>query len=79
MVSTLLFNNSYYGLLKGLKWTRIKDEKIPIRDPISQLMMLPSDIVLLEDKNFKKYVDVYAKDQKKFFADFKPRSRSWNC
>ena len=34
-------------------------------------MMLPSDIVLLEDEKFKKYVDVYAKDQKKFFADFK--------
>ena len=28
----LLFNNSYYGLLKGLKWTENKkDEKIPIR------------------------------------------------
>ena len=41
------------------------------KDPSGQLMMLPSDIVLLEDENFKKYVDVYAKDQKKFFADFK--------
>ena len=33
-------------------------------------MMLPSDIALIEDSEFKKYVDVYAKDQKKFFADF---------
>ena len=35
-----------------------------------KLMMLPSDLVLIEDENFKKYVDIYAKDQKKFFADF---------
>jgi len=68
----LLFNNSYYGLLKGLKWTENKKtKKFQYEDPSGQLMMLPSDIVLLEDKNFKKYVDVYAKDQKKFFADFK--------
>ena len=33
-------------------------------------MMLPSDIVLIEDEKFKQYVDIYAKDQKKFFADF---------
>ena len=68
----LLFNNSYYGLLKGLKWTEnAKTKKFQYEDPSGQLMMLPSDIVLLEDENFKKYVDVYAKDQKKFFADFK--------
>jgi cytochrome c peroxidase len=68
----LLFNNSYYGLLKGLKWTENKKtKKFQYEDPSGQLMMLPSDIVLLEDEKFKKYVDVYAKDQKKFFADFK--------
>ena len=33
-------------------------------------MMLPSDLVLIEDPEFKKYVDIYAKDQKKFFSDF---------
>ena len=33
-------------------------------------MMLPSDLVLIEDPKFMKYVDIYAKDQKKFFADF---------
>jgi|TARA_B100001142_G_scaffold270623_1_gene276814 cytochrome c peroxidase len=39
-------------------------------DPSGNLMMLPSDIALIEDPKFKKYVDVYAKDQKKFFDDF---------
>tara|TARA_B110000259_G_scaffold72248_1_gene85014 strand:+ start:9451 stop:9609 length:159 start_codon:yes stop_codon:yes gene_type:complete len=32
--------------------------------------MLPSDIALIEDKKFKKYVLEYAKDQKAFFTDF---------
>jgi catalase (peroxidase I) len=33
-------------------------------------MMLPSDIALIEDPKFKKYVLEYAKDQKVFFEDF---------
>ena len=33
-------------------------------------MFCSQDIALIEDKKFKKYVDVYAKDQKKFFVDF---------
>ena len=37
---------------------------------IGKLMMLPSDLVLIEDPGFKTYVDIYAKDQKKFFSDF---------
>ena len=67
----LLFNNSYFVLLKGLKWAP-NDEaaKFQYKDPSGRLMMLPSDIALVEDAKFKKYVDVYAKDQKKFFADF---------
>ena len=32
--------------------------------------LLPADIALIEDADFKKWVDVYAKDEKKFFADF---------
>jgi len=34
------------------------------------LMMLPSDLALIEDPEFKKWVEVYAKDEKRFFADF---------
>lgn len=33
-------------------------------------MMLPTDIALIKDDSFKKYVDLYAGDQSKFFADF---------
>lgn len=66
-------------MLKNLQWTvnekagkvqykvaNIKNAK----DETGKLMMLPSDIVLIEDPKFKEYVDIYAKDQKKFFADF---------
>lgn len=33
-------------------------------------MMLPSDIALIEDPKFKKWVDVYAQDSDRFFGDF---------
>lgn len=32
--------------------------------------LLPADMWLLWDKSFRKYVDLYAKDQDKFFDDF---------
>lgn len=63
--------NQYFVLLKGLKWTPAeKTAKFQYSDPSGKLMMLPSDIVLIEDAEFKKYVDMYAKDQKMFFSDF---------
>lgn len=33
-------------------------------------MMLPADIAFIQDKEFKKYVTMYAQDQKLFFEDF---------
>jgi len=33
-------------------------------------MMLPSDISLLHDNKFRYWVELYAKDQDKFFVDF---------
>jgi cytochrome c peroxidase len=35
-----------------------------------RLMMLPTDVVLLQDKKFKKWVDVYAKDATQFNTNF---------
>lgn len=34
-------------------------------------MMLPTDYTLIKDKDFKKYVEVYASCQEIFFEDFK--------
>ena len=45
---------------------------LPLPSPLTfvgKLMMLPSDLVLIEDAQFKPYVDAYAKDQKKFFGN----------
>jgi catalase (peroxidase I) len=33
-------------------------------------MMLPSDMALLQDAEFKKYVIAYSKDEALFFKDF---------
>ena len=33
-------------------------------------MMLPSDMILVEDPKFKKYVEMYVKDEDLFFKDF---------
>lgn len=65
------FNNLYFTLLNQVNWTK-REWKGPFQyeDDGKKLMMLPTDIALINDKKFKKYVDVYAKDQAKFFADF---------
>jgi len=36
----------------------------------SNIMMLPSDIALIEDPAFRKVVEEYARDEKRFFKDF---------
>lgn len=66
-----MFNNLYFSLLVSVKWTQ-RDWKGPFQyeDEGKTLMMLPTDLVLIQDDEFKKYVSMYAKDQSKFFADF---------
>jgi len=39
-------------------------------DSTGKLMMLPSDIALIQDPEFKKYVEKYAKNEDLFFKDF---------
>lgn len=36
-------------------------------DSTGKLMMLPTDIVLIQEPSFRKWVEVYAKDEDKFF------------
>mmetsp|Transcript_16698 Transcript_16698/g.25927 ORF Transcript_16698/g.25927 Transcript_16698/m.25927 type:complete len:217 (-) Transcript_16698:318-968(-) len=65
------FNNLYFTLLLQLKWEpNTATKNFQYKDPSGKLMMLPSDIVLIEDPDFKKYVEMYAADEKKFFSDF---------
>jgi cytochrome c peroxidase len=66
------FNNAYFTLLENLDWKK-KEWDGPyqyVSGPNGSLMMLPTDLVLIQDKSFKKYVAMYAKDGAKFAKDF---------
>ncbi|KZO98799.1 class II peroxidase [Calocera viscosa TUFC12733] len=69
--SPTTFTNDFFTLLMNDKWTWRKwDGPRQLQDKTKTLMMLPSDFALVQDKEFKKWVKVYAADQDKFFADF---------
>lgn len=51
---------------KGQPWTGPEQ----FEDPTGDLMMLPSDIVLTQDKEFRKWVVHYAKNDDAFHKDF---------
>jgi cytochrome c peroxidase len=71
------FSNEFFRLLVEEKWTQKKthDGK-PWTGPMQyeaqngQIMMLPADLWLVEDPEFKKVVELYAKDEQVFFNDF---------
>lgn len=65
------FSNLYFKELTGSKWHKKKwSGPLQYEDPTGQLMMLPADMAMVWDKKFRKYVDLYAKDEEKFFKDF---------
>lgn len=71
------FSNQYYRLLISEEW---EEKKLPgsgiiqfaAFDPITEeeLMMLPTDLALIQDPEFLKWVKIYAKDKDAFFKDF---------
>jgi len=70
-------SNEYYRELLENTWTVKTTHKgkpwtgpMQFEDPTGDLMMLPSDIVLTQDKEFRKYVELYAKDSDTFMKDF---------
>jgi catalase (peroxidase I) len=65
------FSNQYFKLLKVLKWKKKQwDGPLQYVDENDELMMLPSDMALIWDPKFKKYVELYAEDKDLFFKDF---------
>ncbi|XP_075251032.1 uncharacterized protein LOC142343191 isoform X2 [Convolutriloba macropyga] len=66
------FSNEYYRELLENTWT-VKKWSGPkqYEDPTGDLMMLETDIALLKDPTFKQFVEIYAKDQERWFKDFK--------
>ncbi|KAI7827538.1 heme peroxidase, partial [Gamsiella multidivaricata] len=70
--SPTVFTNAFYTELLGRKWVERKwSGPKQFEDKESKsLMMLPADMAMAKDKEFRKWVEVYAKDEKKFFEDF---------
>lgn len=71
------FSNEYYRLLLEETWTVKKTHEgkpwtgpMQYESPDGTLMMLPSDLVLVQDPEFKKVVDMYAKDEELFRQEF---------
>lgn len=69
--SPTLFTNDFYELLLQKWHIRDWDGKKQWQDNDSKsLMMLPTDMALVQDSSFKKLVQEYATDSDKFFSDF---------
>jgi cytochrome c peroxidase len=65
------FDNTFFTLLLNVPWrVKLGSNPVQFEDPKGELMMLPGDLALIIDPNFRKYVEVYAKDKDAFFKDF---------
>ncbi|KAL7411960.1 heme peroxidase [Mrakia frigida] len=67
------FSNQYFKLLLSRKWTPRKwDGPFQYETKVlgNDLMMLPTDMALVSDPEFKKWVEIYAEDKDRFFVDF---------
>lgn len=71
------FSNEYYRLLFEDTWTVKKTHNggewkgpLQFESADKSLMMLPSDICIIKDPEFKKYAAMYKDDEDLFFADF---------
>ncbi|KAL1989154.1 hypothetical protein VTN96DRAFT_3701 [Rasamsonia emersonii] len=70
--SPTVFSNEFFRLLLEEKWSWRKwNGPAQYTDNSTKtLMMLPTDIALVKDKEFRKHVERYAKDSDAFFKDF---------
>lgn len=65
------FDNSYFRDLLKKTWTKATAVNGKTQYVSGKTMMLPIDMVLIEDTKFKPYAEKYASDQNAFFEDFK--------
>jgi cytochrome c peroxidase len=69
-----VFTNEYYKALRDRKWIKktVKasgaQQWVDKNNP--EVMMLPAEIAMYNDKSFKKYFNEYADNEEKFFTDF---------
>lgn len=68
----LRFDNAYYRNLLNLEWVpRQWDGPLQYEDKeTGDLMMLPADLAMIQDPEYRVHVERYAKDQNAFFKDF---------
>ncbi|KAG2212333.1 hypothetical protein INT47_001693 [Mucor saturninus] len=67
------FSNEYYKALANRTWIKKNLESGQwqwVDKDNTVVMMLPIELSMYNDKGFKKYYDLYAKDQDVFFKDF---------
>jgi len=79
--SPTTFSNDYFRLLVTEKWTpktthngKKWEGPMQYEDKTGTLMMLPTDLALVQDPKMRPVVEEYAKDEKKFFEDF---AKAW--
>jgi len=66
------FDNSYFVELLESRWEVKPGFKPEQYQDVAtkELMMLPADMAFLYDPEFRKWVEIYARDEKRFLADF---------
>lgn len=67
-----MMTNEYYRVLLGEKW-QFKDwdgQKQYEDKATRSLMMLPTDMALIQDAKFRKHVERFANDSDVFFGEF---------
>jgi cytochrome c peroxidase len=71
--SPTTMTNDYFKLLLEEKWAWKKWNGPKQFEDVKTktLMMLPTDMELVKDKSFRKYTELYAKDNEAFFNDFR--------
>jgi len=65
------FSNEFFRELLENTWTKKRwNGPEQYEDPTGELMMTPADMAVLRDSEFRKWAELYAKDQDAFFRDF---------
>lgn len=69
---TLPFCRTEFVFLSSVPLLARRHTNLPpsINLPPPIAVMLPTDMALIEDPQFKPYVELYAEDRKRFFKDF---------
>ena len=75
------FSNEYFRVLEELKWSKKMTHNgkkwtgpEQYEDETGELMMLPTDIAMVWDPDFRKYVKMYKDDEELYFKDF---AKAW--